>query len=125
MDLRWHEYGVSIKRGAEGLEDGEAVLATGIDDGPDVGEDLAAPVGTEAVGDLAQDDTGTQSTIGSVVGVGDRAVGDEDEEVGADLGEALAQANAVTVGRPQLHDQLIWSRNRTRPPSDSGVRLGW
>ena len=50
VELRWHEYGVSIKRGADGLEDGEAVLATGIDDGPDGGEELAAPLGTEPVG---------------------------------------------------------------------------
>jgi hypothetical protein len=42
VELRWHEYGVSIKRGADGLEDGEAVLATGIDDRPDGGEELAA-----------------------------------------------------------------------------------
>ncbi len=42
----------------------------------------------------------TQRPFGGVVGVGDLAVGDEDEEVGADPGEALAQANAI--GRPPL-----------------------
>ncbi len=41
VDLLCHEYGVSIKRGADGLEDGEAVLAAGIDDGTDSGEEVA------------------------------------------------------------------------------------
>ncbi len=59
MELCWHEYGVSIKRGANGLEDGEVVLAAGIDDGPDSGKEVTAPLGTEAVGHLAEDDTGT------------------------------------------------------------------
>ena len=106
MELRWHEYGVSIKRGADGLEDGEAVWAAGIDDGTDSGEEVAAPLGTEAVGYLAEDDAGTQRPFGGVVGIGDRTVGGEDEEVGTDFGEALAQANAVTAGRPQLHDRV-------------------
>ena len=74
-------------------------MAAGVDDGTDGGEELAAPLGTEAVGHLAEDNTGTQRPFGGVVGVGDLAVGDEDEEVGADLGEALAQANAMTVER--------------------------
>ncbi len=41
MELRWHEDGVSVKCGADGLEDGEAILATGTDDGTDGGEELA------------------------------------------------------------------------------------
>ncbi len=70
VELRWHKDGVSVERGADGLEDGEAVLAASIDDGPDGGEELAAPLGTEAVGHLAEDDTGTQRPFGGVVGVG-------------------------------------------------------
>ena len=103
VGLRWHEDGVSVESCADGLEDGEAVLAAGVDDGSDGGKELAAPLGTEAVGHLAEDDTGTQRAFRGVVGVGHVAVGDEDEEVGADLGEALAQTDAVAVGRRQLH----------------------
>ena len=78
VDLRCHEYGVSIKCGADGLEDGEAVWAAGVDDGMDGGEELAAPLGTEAVGHLAEDDTGTLRPFGGVVGVRDLAVGEGD-----------------------------------------------
>ncbi len=74
-ELRWHEDGVSVECGADGLEDGEAAVAAGIDDGPDGGEELAAPLGTETVGHLAEDDTGTQRPFGSVVGIGDRLGG--------------------------------------------------
>ena len=60
VELRWHEYGVSVKSGADGLEDGEAAVAAGVDDGTDGGEELAVPLGTEAVGDLSEHDAGTQ-----------------------------------------------------------------
>ena len=59
MELRWHEDGVSVECGADGLEDGKAVLAASIDDGADSGEEVGSPFGAEAVGDLAEDDTGT------------------------------------------------------------------
>ncbi len=59
VKLRWHEDGVSVECGADGLEDGKAVLAASIDDGADSGEEVGSPFGAEAVGDLAEDDTGT------------------------------------------------------------------
>lgn len=49
MELHWHEDGVSVECGADGLENGEAVLAAGIDDGPDSGDELAAPLGRNSV----------------------------------------------------------------------------
>ncbi len=33
VELRWHEDGVFVECGADGLEDGKAVLAASIDDG--------------------------------------------------------------------------------------------
>ena len=79
----------------DGLKRGEVLVLSGVDDGAHTGEQIGAPDGAETVGHLAEHDTGTQRPFGGVVGVGDLAVGDENEEVGADLGEALAQANAI------------------------------
>ena len=59
MGLRCPEDGGSVECGSDGLEDGEAVLTAGIDDGTDSSEEVGPPLGTEAVGDLAEDDTGT------------------------------------------------------------------
>ena len=59
VELRCPEDGVSVECGSDGLKDGEAVLAAGIDDGADSGEEVGSPFGAEAVGDLAEDDTGT------------------------------------------------------------------
>ncbi len=62
------------------MENGEAVLAAGVDDGTDGGEEPAAPLGTDAVGHLAEVDTGTQRAFGGVVDVGDlaKSVGEAD-----------------------------------------------
>jgi hypothetical protein len=52
------------------LEDGEAILAIGIDAGTDSGEKVATPLGTDAVGGLAKNDVGMDRPLGGVVGVG-------------------------------------------------------
>ena len=49
---------------------------------------------------------GRKRALGGVVGVGHLALGDEDEQVVADLGEALAQTDAVSVSRARLHDRV-------------------
>ncbi len=59
MDLRCPYDGFSVECVSDGLKDGMAVLATGIDDGADSCEEVGSPFGAEAVGDLAEDDTGT------------------------------------------------------------------
>lgn len=53
------------------MEDGEAVLAIGIDAGTDSGEKVATPLGTKAVGGLAKNDVGMERPLGGVVGIGD------------------------------------------------------
>jgi hypothetical protein len=50
---------ISVNSNVDGLENGEVVLATGIDDGTDSGEEEAAPLGKEAVGDFAENGTWT------------------------------------------------------------------
>jgi hypothetical protein len=51
------------------LEDGEAILAIGIDAGTDSGEKVANPLGTEAAGGLAKNDVGMERPLGGV-GIG-------------------------------------------------------
>ena len=52
------------------LEDGEAILAIGIDAGTDSGEKVANPLGTEAAGGLAKNDVGMERPLGGAVGIG-------------------------------------------------------
>ena len=59
MELRCPYDGVSVECVSDGLKDGKAVMAAGIDDGADRGEEVGSPSGAEAVGDLAEDDAGT------------------------------------------------------------------
>ena len=51
-------------------EDGEAILAIGIDDGTDSGEKVATPLETEAADGLAKNDVGMERPLGGVVGIG-------------------------------------------------------
>lgn len=95
-----------VEGAVDGVERGERVTAAGVDDGADAGEELDAPIGTEAVGDLAEDDAGAQVALGAVVGAGHLAVGDEGEQVVAQPAEALAEPDAVLVGRLARHDRV-------------------
>ena len=90
----------------DGLEGIEGVATAGVDDGAHAGEHIGAPRGAEAVGDLAMDDAGTQVPLGAVVGGGHGGIGEEGEEVVAELAVALAQADAVRVGRLPRHDAV-------------------
>lgn len=106
MNLCGDDNGASVQGVADGLKRDEVLVSSGVDDGADAGERIGAPDRAEAVGDLAEDDAGTQRALGGVVGVGHLALGDEDEQVVADLGEALAQTDAVSVSRARLHDRV-------------------
>jgi hypothetical protein len=63
------------------MEDADAASPGGFEDRANVGVEVGAPGGSEAVGDLAEDDAGPQRLFGAVVGGRDRAVGQEDEQV--------------------------------------------
>ena len=45
--------------------------------------DLCAPIGAKPVGDLAEDDGGSDLPLGNIVGGRDSSVGQENEELGA------------------------------------------
>lgn len=83
------EEGLFVEGLSDGLDGGEAEASSGFDDGSDVGEELGAPVGYEAVGDLAEDGGGPEGLLGAAVGWRDRPIGHDDEEMGAVL-EGLA-----------------------------------
>jgi len=70
---------------ADGLEHADRSSSRGFNDGSDVGVEFGAPLGSEAVGDLAEDDARARRPLRTVVGRWDRAVGDEHEQVLADL----------------------------------------
>jgi hypothetical protein len=72
------------------MKDADAASSGGFEDSADVGVEIGAPSGSETVGDLAEDDTGPQRLFGAVVGGGDRALGEEDEQaLAAALDDAL------------------------------------
>src|SRR4051795_8786383 len=62
------------------MEDADAASSGGLEDRADVGVEVGAPEGSEAVGDLAEDDAGPQRLFRPVVGGRHRAVGQEDEQ---------------------------------------------
>jgi hypothetical protein len=65
---------------SEWLKDRDAASSGGLQDGPDIGVELGAPLRAEAVGDLAEDDAGAQRLFRAVVGRRHRPVGDEDKQ---------------------------------------------
>jgi hypothetical protein len=62
---------------------------------------LGAPLGSEAVGDLSEDDAGSQGLLGAVVGGRNVTVGNEDEQV---LPEALDDPLEFVSGLGVRHD---------------------
>src|SRR3954462_13183271 len=58
LSLRSARQGLSIEGEAEGMEDADAASSGGFEDRADVGVEVSAPSGSEAVGDLAEDDAG-------------------------------------------------------------------
>src|SRR3954469_23399957 len=98
--------GLSIESEAEGMEDADAASSGGFEDRADVGVEVGAPSGSEAVGDLTEDDAGPQRLFGAVVGGRDRAVGEEDEQVLAEALDDALQLQAGLGGRLEL-EQLV------------------
>jgi hypothetical protein len=80
LSLRGVGQELSIEGEAEGMKDADAASSGGFEDRADVGVEVGAPFGSEAVGDLAEDDAGPQRLFRPVVGGRHRAVGQEDEQ---------------------------------------------
>src|SRR5437899_3085831 len=68
------------------------------DDGQSVGIGTGAPCGAEPAGDLAENHAGPQGTLAIVVGGGNIAAGDEDEEVAAALADTAGELSAGLGG---------------------------
>src|SRR5690349_2190424 len=83
------------------MEDAGAVSSGGFEDRADIGVEVGTPSGSEAVGDLAEDNAGPQRLFGPVVGGRDLAVGKEDEQV---LAEALDDALELQPRLVVRHD---------------------
>src|SRR4051794_15126469 len=75
-----------IKGEADGLEDRDVPSSGRLKDGPHTGVKRGAPLGSKAVGDLAEHNAGPERLFGAIVGRRDGPVGDEHEQV---LAEAL------------------------------------
>ena len=69
------------------------------DDGADSGEQIGAPGGAEAAGDLAVGGGGAQFALAAVVVGGHFGMVEEGEQVVADPAVSPAQSLAVSVGR--------------------------
>jgi len=81
---------LSVDRKTDGLKGSDCAAAAGFDDRTDVGIELGAPFGPEAVCNFAKHCGWPQRPLGTVVGGGNVAIGHEDEHVAADfLDDAL------------------------------------
>ena len=89
---------------ADGLKSADGAAASGFYDRPDVGIELGAPFGAEAVGDFAEHDAGPQGSLGAVVGRRNLAIGDEDEQVAADFLDHTLEFAAGLVRRLKGHE---------------------
>src|ERR1700730_10169229 len=77
---------VAAERKSDGVDDADPPSSRSFDDGSDVGVEVCAPSGSEAIGDFSKDDARSQGLLGAVVGRRDVAIGDENKQV---LAEAL------------------------------------
>ena len=68
-------------------------------DGQGVGVGAGAPLGAEAAGNFAENHTGPQGTLAIVVGRGNIAASDKDEEVAAAFADAAGELLAGLGGR--------------------------
>src|SRR4029453_19411881 len=98
------------------MEDADATPSGGFEDRADVGVEVGTPSGSEAVGDLAEDDARSQRLFGAVVGGRYRAVGEEDEQVLAKALDDALQLQPWLVVRHDL-EQIV---ERTLEPSVVG-----
>src|SRR5215213_8618337 len=104
LSLRSARQGLSIEGEAEGMEDTGATSSGGFENRADIGVEVGAPSGSEAVGDLAEDEAGPQRLFGAVVGGRDGAVGEEDEQALAEALDDALQLQARFVVRLELEE---------------------
>jgi len=124
---------VAAERKSDGVDDADPPSSRGFDDGSDVGVEVCAPSGSQAIGDFSKDDAWPRGLLGAVVGGRDVAIGDENKQV---LAEALDDALELVPWLGGGHDfeQHIeaglgdardrWPRSR-RPGSGGAVRSEW
>src|SRR5918997_2245673 len=86
------------------MEDTDATSSGGFENRADIGVEVGAPSGSEAVDDLAEDDAGPQRLFGAVVGGRDGAVGETDEQVLAKALDDALQLQARFVARLELEE---------------------
>src|SRR5215210_3873978 len=91
-----------LKGEADGLEDRDVPSSGRLKDGPDIGVERSPPLGSKAVGDLAEHNAGPERLFGAIVGRRDGPVGDEHEKV---LAEALDDTLERLSGRGRGHDR--------------------
>ena len=76
-----------LQRQGDGAEGRDGAPPCGFDDGPYVGAEFCAPFGPKAVGDFAEGDAWPQGPFGPVVGGGQSAVGDGNEQIAPDFSD--------------------------------------
>ena len=88
-----------IKGEADGLEDRDVPSSGRLKDGPDTGVERGPPLGSKAVGDLAEHNTGPERLFRAIVGWRDGPVGGEHEKVLAEaLDDTLELCPAAVIG---------------------------
>ena len=97
------QYRSTFEGHSDGVDGSYGSSASGFDDGSDVGVERGSPFTSEPVGDLSVDGAGSQSAFGTVVGRLDFSIGDEHEEMTADLLDDFLELVAGLVGRGQAH----------------------
>src|SRR5271166_7000066 len=94
------------ERHPDGLIGVDATSSSGPHDRAESGEQVGAPVGSEAAGDFAIGGCGTEFAFAAVVVRADFGMVEEGEQVNADLAVSLTQSPAIAVGRRQGHHRV-------------------
>src|SRR5215213_4213896 len=92
----------SLKGEADGLKDRDGPPSGCLKHGPHIGVEQGTPLGSKAVGDLAEHNAGPERLFGAIVGWRDGPVGDEHEKV---LAEALDNTLELLSGRGRRRDR--------------------
>src|SRR3954468_22056817 len=90
-----------IKGETDGLKDRDVPSSGRLNHGPDIGVERGPPLGSKAVGDLAEHNAGPERLFGAIVGWRDGPVGDEHEKV---LAEALDDTLELLSSRGRGRD---------------------
>src|SRR5215217_4464437 len=91
-----------IKGEPDGLKDRDVASSGRLKHGPDIGVEQSPPLGSKAVGDLAEHNAGPERLFGAIVGWRDGPVGDEHEKV---LAEVLDDTLELLSGRGRGRDR--------------------